>query len=113
MRKQTIPALTTFALGLIAICIIVIGAWGIFPGAKSKTLAPQDLVSAAEISSAIEAQRQVAAKLTRSASFDQRFQKLSEKSQKMGTVPVIVKVRAAFRTEGQISTRRSYWHSAR
>jgi hypothetical protein len=102
MRRQNISILTTSALVLIAVCIIVIGAWEIFPGARSQALAPQDQVSAAELSVAVEAQRQVAAKLTRSASFDQRFQKLSEKARKKGTVSVIVKVRAAFRPEGQM-----------
>src|SRR5262245_3756784 len=98
-----------------AICIILIAAWDIFPIAKSQTInnETQDQVSAAELSAAIEAQREAPAKLTRSAPFDQRSQKLSEKAQKMGTVPVIVKVRAAFLTEEQISTWRSYCHSAR
>jgi hypothetical protein len=68
----------------------------------SQTLAPQKQMSPAELSSAIEAQRQASAKLTRSASFDQRIQKLIEKAQKKGTVSVMVKVRAAFRPEGQI-----------
>ena len=102
MRKQHIPILTASALGFIAICIIVIGAWDIFPGARSQTLATQEQMSPAELSAAIEAQRQAAAKLTRSASFDQRFRKLSDRAQKKGTVPVIVRVRAAFRPEGQI-----------
>src|SRR5882672_2601211 len=82
----------------------MIGAWDIFPGARSQTLAPQNQVSATELSAAIEAQRQVAAKMTRSASFNQRFQKLSEKAQKKGSVRVIVKVRAPFQPEGKISS---------
>jgi hypothetical protein len=44
--------------------------WGIFPRAISKTIAPQERISPAEPSAAIEAQEQAAAKLTRSASFD-------------------------------------------
>jgi hypothetical protein len=44
----------------------------------------------AELLAAIEAQKQAAARLTRSASFDQRFRKLSEQARKKGTVPVIV-----------------------
>ena len=51
---------------------------------------------------AIDAQRQASAKSTRSAIFDRRLQKLSEKAQKKGTFPVIVKAPAAFRPEGQI-----------
>jgi subtilisin family serine protease len=103
VRKQRIPIMTTSALGFIAICIVVIGAWGIFPRGMSQTLATQEQVSPAELSPAIEAQREASAKLTRSASFDQRIQKLREKAQKKGTVSVIVRVRAAFRPEGQIS----------
>jgi hypothetical protein len=104
VRKQHIPTLTASALCFIAIYIIVIGAWGMFPRAMSKTIAPQERISPAELLAAIEAQKQAAAKLTRSASFDQRFRKLSEQARKKGTVPVIVKVRAAFRPEGQISS---------
>jgi subtilisin len=95
--------LTTSALGFIAICVIMVGVWDIFPGARSQTIALQEQASAAELSAAVEAQRQAATKLTRSASFDERYRKLSDKAQKKGTVPVIVKVRAAFRPEGLIS----------
>jgi subtilisin len=104
MRRQHIP-ITTAAFSLIAVCIIVIGTWNLFPEASSQTLnnAPQERVSAEELSAAIEAQRQAAANLTRSASFDQRLRKLSDMAQKKGTVPVIVRVRAAFRPEGQMS----------
>jgi subtilisin len=105
MRRRHIPMLTVLAFSLIAISILVIGAWEIFPKALSKTLSntTQDQVSAAELSAAIDALRQDSAKLTRSASFDQRFRKLSEKAQKNGSVPVIVKVRAAFRPEGYMT----------
>src|SRR5882762_5313382 len=102
--QKPLPPLTTSALGLVAICIIVIVTWDIFPAAMSRTLTSQGQVSVAELSAAIEGQRQAAAKLTRSASFDQRLQKLIEKAQKKGTVSVMVKVRAAFRPEGQISS---------
>jgi subtilisin len=103
MPKRRNPIFTASALGFIAVCVIVIAAWEIFPGAKSQTLASQDQVSAEELSAAIEGQREAAAKLTRSAMFDQRLQKLSDKAQKNGTVPVIVKVRAGFKPEGQMS----------
>jgi len=82
----------------------VIGAWDVFPGARSQALGPQGQVSAAELSAAIDAQREASAKLTRSASFDQRLQKLIEQAQKKGTVSVTVKVRAAFRPEGLMSS---------
>jgi hypothetical protein len=90
------------ALGFIAISIAVIGAWNIFTEARSQTPSPQEQMSPAEFLAAIDAQRQASAKSTRSAIFDRRLQKLSEKAQKKGTVPVIVKAPAAFRPEGQI-----------
>src|SRR5215510_3476229 len=96
--------MTALAFGFIAICIVVIGAWDIFTEARSKTPASQKQMSPAELSAAIEAQREASAKLTRSATFDQRLQKLREKAQKKGSVSVIVKVRAAFRPEGKISS---------
>ena len=104
-RLASLLTLTILSIGLITICIVAISAWSILPGARSQTLGDaQEQVSAAELSAAIEAQRQVAAKLTRSASFDQRFRKLSARAQKSGTVPVIVKVRAPFRPEGYITS---------
>jgi subtilisin len=103
VRKQHIPTLTASALVFIAICTIVIGAWDVFPGARSQALGPQGQVAADELATAIEAQRQTSARLTRSASFDQRFQQLVDKAQKKGTVQVIIRVRAAFKPEGQMS----------
>jgi subtilisin len=102
VRKQRILILTASALSFIASCIVVIGAWDIFTEARSQTPVTQEQISPAELSAAIEAQRQSSARLTRIASFDQRFRKLREKAQKKGTVSVIVRVRAAFRPEGQI-----------
>src|SRR5215813_366956 len=96
--------MTASAFGFIAIFIVVIGAWDIFTEARSQTPAPRGQMSPAELSAAVEAQREASAKLTRSATFDQRFRKLSERAQKKGTVSVIVKVRAAFRPEGQMSS---------
>jgi subtilisin len=106
MRRQHISISTVSAFSLIAISIISIGVWEIFPQALSQTLsnATQDQVSAAELSASIEAQRQASAQLTRSASFDQKLQKLIEKARKRGTVSVIIKLRAPFRPEGQISS---------
>ena len=87
MRRQRILILTASALGFIAVCIAVIGAWDLFTEARSQTPAPPEQMSPAELSAGIEAQRQISAKLTRSATFDQRLQKLSEKTQRKGTVP--------------------------
>jgi hypothetical protein len=70
VRRQGILILTASALGLIAICIAVIGAWDIFTEASSQKPAPQEQMSPAELSTAIEAQRQAYAKLTRSATFN-------------------------------------------
>jgi hypothetical protein len=69
VRKQRIPILIASALSFIASCIAVIGAWDIFTEARSQTPVTQEQVSAAELSAAIEAQRQASAKLTRSASY--------------------------------------------
>jgi subtilisin family serine protease len=83
----------------------VAGSWDIFPKAQSQTLSSasqDDQVPAAELASAIDAQKQAAATLTRSASFDKRIQELIEKARKKGTVSVMVKVRAAFKPEGYI-----------
>ena len=96
--------MTASAFGFIATCIVVIGAWNIFTEARSQNPAPQEQMSPAELSAAVEAQREASAKLTRSATFDQRFRKLSERAQKKATVSVIVRVRAAFRPEGQMSS---------
>lgn len=103
MQKPLFP-LKASVLGFVAIFIIVIGSWNIFPVTMSQTLSPQEQVSASELSAAINSQKQVAAKLTRSATFNQRFQKLSDEAQKKGTVSVIVKVRAPFQPEGKISS---------
>jgi subtilisin len=104
MNKQHIP-FTASILGLTITCIFVIGAWNVFPKAKSQTLnsAIQEKVSSDELAAAIEVQKQSSAKLARSASFNQRFQQLVDKAQKKGTVQVIIRVRAAFRPEGQLS----------
>jgi len=59
-------------------------------------------MSPAELSAAIEAQREASAKLTRSELFDQRFQELSAMLQQTGTVAVIVQLQVAFRPEGEI-----------
>jgi hypothetical protein len=100
MRRRRVLILAASALGLISVCIGALEAADIFPEASSQTLAPQDNVSAAALSAAIENQRQAAALLTRSASFDQRIRELIEKAQKKGTVSVMVKVRAGFKPEG-------------
>jgi len=82
VRRQRILILTASALCFIAICIAVIGAWDLFTEARSQTPAPQEQMFPAELSAAVEAQRQSYAKQTRSATFDQRLQKLSEKTQR-------------------------------
>ena len=101
MRRRRVLILALSAFSLITICIRracsaeyspkrVRKLWRLKMGRGRRTLSRH------------REQRQVAAELTRSASFDQKFQKLSEKARKKGTVPVIVKVRAAFRPEGRL-----------
>ena len=58
MRKQHIPKLTASAIGFIAVFIFVIEAWDIFTEARSQTPVTQEQMSPAELSAAIEAQRQ-------------------------------------------------------
>jgi hypothetical protein len=53
--------MTASAFGFIAICIVVIGAWDIFTEARTQTPAPQEQMSPAELSAAIEAQREASA----------------------------------------------------
>jgi PA14 domain len=105
MQKQHIPILKVSVLGLIAVFIVVLATWNLFPEAKSQTLdnTSQEKVSAEELSAAVELQRQASANLTSSASFNQRFQQLSDIARKNGTVTAPVRARAAFRSEGQIT----------
>jgi hypothetical protein len=86
MRIQRILILTASALCFVAICIAVIGAWYLFTEARSQTPAPPEQMSPAELSAAIEARREASAKLTGSASLDQRFRKLSERTHKKGVI---------------------------
>jgi hypothetical protein len=72
MQRQHIP-ITKSVFGLIDVFVIVIAAWNLFPEARSQTLdnTPQERGSEEGLSAAIEAQKQIAANLIRSASFDQ------------------------------------------
>jgi hypothetical protein len=72
MQRQHIRILKASTVCLIAVCMIAIGTWNLFPEANSQTMdnASQERVSEEELSAAIEAQRQSSANLTRSASFD-------------------------------------------
>lgn len=102
MRRRRVLIVAASALGSIAVCISALVAADIFPQVMSQTLAPQGHVSTAELSAAIENQKQASAMLTRSASSDRRIRELIEKARKKGTVSVMVKVRAAFKPEGYI-----------
>jgi hypothetical protein len=57
MQRQHIRILKASTVCLIAVCMIVIGTWNLFPEANSKTLdrASQERVSEEELSAAIEA----------------------------------------------------------
>ena len=104
MRRQRISVLMTSAVGLVALCMFLIGDLGIFPHARSQTLSnwPQENVSAGELAAAVEAQKQADAKLTRGESAERRFQELGAKLQQRGALRVIVQLRVAWRPEGVI-----------
>jgi subtilisin len=94
----------TSAVGIVAVCMFLIGDLGIFPHARSQTLSngPQENVSAGELAAAVEAQKQADAKLTRGESAERRFQELGAKLQQRGALRVIVQLRVAWRPEGVI-----------
>jgi subtilisin len=105
MRKQLIPALSILVFSL-AVFMILSLIRDLHPKAISQgqSKEAQDKVSDAELSAALAEQKQAATQLTRSAAFDQRFQKLSLIAQQRGTVSLIVRVRATFSPEGQLAS---------
>lgn len=103
MKKELISALSALIIFLAVIFISM--SWLRDVHLKALTQGPrvesQENVSEAEVAAALVEQKQAAAQLTRSATFDQRFRKLSLVAQQRGSVPVILKVRAAYRPEGR------------
>lgn len=93
MRIQLISVLLLCLPGLF------FGVSPIHPSASSQV---QVEVTAAQFEAALKAQKQADAKLTRSASAEQRFQELGASLQQTGTVAVIVQLQVAFRPEGEI-----------
>jgi subtilisin len=97
MRKQIIPLLLALSICLSVLLIELIPVWD-----PHSIAASQDKPTASEVAAAIEEQRQEAANMTRSQLADQKFQELNAKAQTDGTASVIVKLRVAFRPEGDL-----------
>src|SRR5262245_22076010 len=97
MRKLLIPLLLTLSFCLPALFIDLIPTWN-----PHSIAASQDKTTAAEVAAAIEEQKQEAANMARSQLADQKFQELNAKARLNGTAPVIVKLRVAFRPEGEL-----------
>jgi subtilisin family serine protease len=83
------------------LCLLALlfGVSTIHSGASSQD---RNLVTAAQLAVALDAQKQADAKLTRAESSERKFQELSARLQRTGTVRVIVQLRIAFRLEGAI-----------
>jgi len=85
-------------LSLSAFCLLSLSPiWDTHFSASS-----QDKVGTAEVTAALQVQQQAAANLTRSETAQQKFEELSAKAQVDDWVPVIVKLRVAFRPEGDM-----------
>src|SRR5215470_8991616 len=94
MRIRTV--LPSFVLPLCLLGLLL-GMSPIRSGAPSQG---QDEVTVAQFAAALESQKQSDAKLTRGESAERRFQELSAKLQRTGSVRIIVQLRVAFRPEG-------------
>src|SRR5262245_34510493 len=97
MRKQQIPLLSALSFCLLVLLIELIPTWS-----PHSTAASQDKTTAAEVAAAIEEQKQEAANMARSQLADQKFQELNAKARLGAMAPVIVKLRVAFRPEGEL-----------
>src|SRR5215510_13979911 len=97
MRKLLIPLLLALSFCLPALFIDLIPTWN-----PHSIAASQDKTTAAEVAAAIEEQKQEAANMARSQLAEQKFQELNAKARLNGTAPVIVKLRVAFRPEGEL-----------
>jgi len=86
---------------MLPLCLLgfLFGVSPIHSGASSQG---QDEVTAAQLTAALESQKQADAKLTRGELAERRFQELGAKSQQRGAVRVIVRLRVAWRPEGAI-----------
>jgi subtilisin len=86
---------------ILPLCLLglLFGVSPIHSGASSQG---QDVVTAAQLAAALEAQKQEDAKLPRGESAERRFQELGAKLQQSGAVRVIVRLRVAWRPEGSI-----------
>jgi subtilisin len=88
--------LPSFVLPL-CLLVLLFGVGSIHSGASSQG---QDGVTAAQFATALEAQKQADAKVTRGESAERRFQEMGAKLQRTGAVRVIVQLRVSWRPEG-------------
>jgi hypothetical protein len=97
MRKQIILRLSALSFCLLSLLIELIPI-----SRPHSTAASQDKPAASEVAAAIAEQKQEAANMARSDLAEQKFQELSAKANSQGTLAVIVKLRVAFRPEGEL-----------
>src|SRR5262245_14931864 len=86
---------------VLPLCLLVLLLFS-SPIHSSAFLPGQNEVTAAQFAAALEAHKQASARLTRSQSAEQKFQELSAKLQKRGTVRILLQLRVEFRPEGEI-----------
>jgi subtilisin len=97
MRRQTIPLLPALSFCLLVLLLVLIPNWD-----SHSISASQDKTTESEVAAAIEEQIREAADLARSELAELKFQELNAKAQLGGMVSVIVKLRVAFRPEGEL-----------
>src|SRR5215475_9417573 len=97
MQKQICIFLFVLTFCLLGLLIEVSPFWVRYTNAIS-----QDNAAALEFTTALEKQQQASENLTRSELAARNFQELEAKVQVDGTVPVIVRLRVAFRPEGEV-----------
>src|SRR5262245_56858282 len=97
MQKQIVLFLFVLAFCMLGLLIEANPFWISYSNAISR-----DRAAANEFAAALKAQQQTSAKLTRSELFARKFQDLETKVQRSGTLPVIVKLRIAYRPESEL-----------
>src|SRR5688572_13206916 len=97
MQRQIFSISIALSFCLLVLLIGLIPIWN-----PHSTAASQDKPAAAEVAAAIEGLQQDAANMTRSQMAERKFQELNSKASLDGTVSVIVKLRVAFRPEGDL-----------
>src|SRR5688572_26190907 len=97
MQRQIFSISIALSFCLLVLLIGLIPIWN-----PHSTAASQDKPAAAEVAAAIEGLQQDAANMTRSQMAERKFQELNSKASLDGTVSVIVRLRVAFRPEGDL-----------